>query len=292
MSQPTARKLTPEPRHETAAETIQRLRSRVAELESLTQALEQESREKSLYLASMSHEMKAPLNAINGFAELLADTSYGTLDPEQQRFVSRIAEAGQHLLGLINDVIDIARIDAGRLEVAPQPVRINRAIEQVALICRGLARDYDVSLRFDPDPADPLVLADDRRLKQVLFNLISNAAKYSHAGSVVRVQAGAENGHVRVSITDQGVGIRPEDRDRIFEPFERTDAAMRMADGAGLGLPLSRRLVELQGGEMGVDSKPGEGSTFWFTLPVARETDTPAQDALQVAQSSPAQYAD
>ncbi len=285
MSQPTARKLTTEPRHESSAETICRLRSRVAELERLTQALEQESREKSLYLASMSHEMKAPLNAINGFAELLADTSYGTLDPEQQRFVSRIAEAGQHLLGLINDVIDIARIDAGRLEVAPEPVRINRAIEQVALICRGLARDYDVSLRFDPDPADPLVLADDRRLKQVLFNLISNAAKYSPTGSVVRVQAGAENGHVRISITDQGVGIRPEDRDRIFEPFERTD-------GAGLGLPLSRRLVELQGGEMGVDSKPGEGSTFWFTLPVARETDTPAQDALQVAQSSPAQYAD
>ncbi|NSW57633.1 MAG: HAMP domain-containing histidine kinase [Armatimonadetes bacterium] len=291
MSQPTARKLTTEHHHESPAETIRRLRARVAELERLTQALERESREKSLYLASLSHEMKAPLNAINGFAELLADTSYGSLDSEQQRFVSRIAEAGQHLLGLINDVIDIARIDAGRLQVDVQPVRINRAIEQVALISRGLAREYDVSLRFDPDPADPLVLADDRRLKQVLFNLISNASKYSGAGSVVRVHSASENGHVRVSVTDQGVGIRPEDQKRVFEPFERTEAATRMADGTGLGLPLSRRLVELQGGEMGVISKPGEGSTFWFTLPIVHETSAPSQDDLEGAETRPTRYA-
>ncbi len=250
-------------------ETMQALKARVAELEALTGELSKANRNKGVYLANMSHEMRAPLNAINGFAELLNDPSFGEISPQQKKFVARIIQGGQHLLQLVNDVIDIAKLEAGRIELEVQPVNVGRAAEQAVMVGQGLARDRVVSVE-PPGAQEPqMALADERRVKQVLLNLISNAAKYSHEASPIRVAVGRQNGMVRISVSDEGPGIAPEDQERIFEEFVRTKSATTQAEGAGLGLPLSRKLVQMHGGEIGVESASGEGSTFWFTLPVA-----------------------
>jgi len=252
-------------------ETRAALMERIAELERINGALEQRSRMKSEFLASMSHEIRTPLNAINGFAELLADQTFGQLSEEQERFVSRIIEAGQHLLQITNDVIDIAKVEAGRLEMDFRPLNLNKAASEAVKIIKGMARDRRIRVDLQPDPDGAYVLADERRLKQVLFNLLSNAAKYSPEGSQVTVvvRHDADNGSVLV--TDQGNGISASDQERVFAEFERLDAASGVVEGAGLGLALSRKLVARHHGEMGIDSAVGRGSTFWFSVPLAVE---------------------
>lgn len=251
------------------AEGEDALCARMQELEQDNNRLREELRRRSTFLASMSHEMKAPLNAINGFTELLSDPSFGPMTDEQRGFVSRVHEAGNHLLQLVNDIIDIARVDADRLAVDPQPISANHCVEQAVLIGRGMARDKSIRIETVTDATQPVAMADDRRVKQVLFNLLSNAVKYSDPETLVTVRVQREEGFVRVSVQDEGIGVGREDQERIFEVFERAEGADERAEGSGLGLPLSQRLVQLQGGEMGVKSAPGRGSEFWFTLPLA-----------------------
>lgn len=223
---------------------------------------------KSQFLANMSHEIRTPLNAINGFAELLADPSFGTLNEQQRSFVDRISEAGQHLLQLINDVLDLAKVEAGSITLDRQPVRLDLAAEQVIKIIKGTARNRGITIHLEVAAEEPLVFADERRVKQVLFNLLSNAIRYSPENSEVRVKVEIEDETARVSVSDQGVGVPLHEQERIFQEFVQLGDSKQRTGGAGLGLPLSRKLVRLHGGDIGVRSTPGQGSTFWFTLPV------------------------
>ena len=245
---------------------------RCSELEQANAELQRASGAKAQFLAQLSHEIRTPLHAINGFAELLADDSYGPLTERQKRFVGHISEAGAHLLRLLNDIIDLARFETGRMDLDLQPVAVTPLVEQAARVLSGLARDKGISIRMQHDRSDAVALADDQRARQVLFNLLSNAIKYSPEGAEVDVTTTGEGEHVRVEVKDRGIGIAPGDQERIFEEFVRLNDA-EDHPGAGLGLALSRELVHAHGGEIGVESAPGQGSAFWFTLPLARRPD-------------------
>ncbi len=246
------------------------LQEQRAELELVNERLKYASNMKSKFLASMSHEIRTPLNAIIGFAELLADESWGELNDQQRGFVTRIIDAGQHLLQLLNDVIDLSKVEAGTIVLEPGPVPINELVEQAAKVIKGTARSAGVSIVTVPDESRPVATADERRIKQVLFNLLSNAVRYSSEGSAVRVIVQSQDEWVTVSVVDQGVGIAEADQERVFEEFVSLGAPGQNPGGAGLGLPLSRNLVRMHGGELELDSKEGEGSTFRFRLPIAR----------------------
>ncbi len=225
---------------------------------------------KSEFLSRMSHELRTPLNAILGFGQLLQMQS---LPPAQHERVGHIVNAGRHLLDLINEVLDIARIEAGRVELSLEPVRVADALTETLDLIRPLAHERGVTL--DALPADhPLrdghVMADRQRFKQVLLNLFSNAVKYNRQGGAVRIAfEHGEAGSLRVSVSDTGVGIAPENLSRLFVAFDRLGAEHSTVQGTGLGLALSKRLIEAMGGFVGVESKPNEGTRFWIDLPRA-----------------------
>ena len=270
----------------------QELRRQRSEFERVNAQLARGSDVKSQYLADVSHEIRTPLNAINGFAELLADESFGELTEQQSTFVRDIMDAGRHLLQLINDVIDLAKVEAGKIAMEPEPAAMNRVVEQAVRVIRGSARNKSISVRVFPDEREPVAMVDDRRTKQVLFNLLTNAIRYAPEGTSVDLTvATVDEEWVKVSVHDSGVGIAPADQERIFEEFVRVGPVSDYPGGAGLGLPLSRRLVELQGGQIGVDSMPGAGSTFWFTAPIAhRPEEEQALAAPSISEVTVAAY--
>jgi signal transduction histidine kinase len=239
------------------------------ELRRLYEELETVSRHKSEFLANMSHELRTPLNAIIGFSELLQQQLPGGLNEQQLGYVEDVLSAGRHLLLLINDILDLAKVEAGRLELELDDVSLREALESgVTMHAERAARDgVDIALRLDPE--EITVRADERRLRQVVFNLLSNALKFTPAGGRIDVSASSADGVVEIAVADTGPGIAPEDQELIFEEFgqARIDARSR-PEGTGLGLSLSRKLVELHGGRLWVESAPGRGSTFRFTLPV------------------------
>ncbi len=220
---------------------------------------------KSDFLSQMSHELRTPLNAILGFAQLLEMDNLG---PDQRESVSYILNSGRHLLNLINEVLDIARIEAGRLKVTLEPVRIADVAEETFALMTPLAQKAGVRLENgDTGGAGPRILADRQRVAEVLLNLLANGIKYNRRGGRVRLSwTESSDGRVRVSVQDTGAGIAPEQMERLFTPFERLGAEHLKVEGSGLGLALSKRLVEAMGGTMGADSVPGEGSTFWLEL--------------------------
>jgi PAS domain S-box-containing protein len=242
---------------------------------------------KSQFLANMSHEIRTPLNAINGFAELLADDSFGRLTEQQQGFVTRIIDAGQHLLQLINDVIDLAKVEAGTIVLDLQPVNVARAADQAVKIIRGMARSKGVSVNAGTLEETPMALADERRVKQVLFNLLSNAIRFAPEGTNVDLVVAQEGEWIRVDVSDKGVGVAPEEHERIFEEFVQIGPPDVQLGGAGLGLPLSRNLVRLHGGDLTVESTPGQGSTFSFTLPVAHRPEEEIEVEVPTAITQP-----
>jgi signal transduction histidine kinase len=239
------------------------------ELRGLYEELETVSRHKSEFLANMSHELRTPLNAIIGFSELLRLESFGALNEHQRVYVDDVSEAGQHLLLLINDILDLAKVEAGHLELDLTDVSLRDALASGLTMHGERAAREGVELALRLDPEEISVRADDRRLRQVVFNLLSNAVKFTPAGGRVEVSALATNGVVEIAVADTGPGIAPEDQDLIFEEFGRAHTGR---EGTGLGLTLSRRFVELHGGRLWVESVPGEGSTFRFTLPRAPQT--------------------
>jgi len=258
--------------------------------------LEVISRLKSQFLASMSHELRTPLNAIIGFSEVLLDPSVGTLPAaEQQEFLTNILTSGKHLLRLINDVLDLSKIEAGKMELNPDAVGVGEVIQGVLATVKSLVMKKRIQLTSTHEPELPPVWADPPRLKQILYNLLSNAIKFTPEGGQVSVTARQVNQSsggsadpsspihqathprvhssralVEVSVRDTGIGIPPQDLERIFGEFEQvTDPARRYQEGTGLGLALVKRLVEMQGGRIRVESVPGRGSTFAFTIPAA-----------------------
>lgn len=267
------------------------LQEQSLELLKLNEQLQRTNVIKTQFLANMSHEIRTPLNAINGFAELLSDEAYGVLTDEQKSFANRIIDAGQHLLQLINDVIDLAKVEAGKIELDWQPMRANHVVEQAVKIIRGTARNNQISIRIHNDDDDPIVFADERRVKQVLFNLLSNAIRYSPEGTRVDVTVEGDGNWVTISVKDHGPGIALEDQERIFEEFVRVGDTIHTTTGAGLGLPLSRHLIDLHGGRLSLISNPGEGSTFYFSLPVAKLPPLPDM-TQQVTDDIAQQYSD
>ncbi len=245
------------------------LEQRVAER---TREVQEASRAKSEFLSRMSHELRTPLNAVLGFAQLLAPSPLGEEDRES---VTQILRAGRHLLGMINEILDLARIEARRMTLSPEPIEVGEAIRAALSLVQSLAAQRRIELGAElRDAGERHVLADRQRLQQVLLNLLSNAIKYNRDGGRVTVTAGATTGaRVRIVVEDTGPGIAPARLERLFVPFERLGAEASGVEGTGLGLTLSRGLVGAMGGTLGVESREGEGATFWLEL---AETPRPA----------------
>jgi signal transduction histidine kinase len=242
------------------------------ELQGVYRELELASQHKSDFLATMSHELRTPLNAIIGFSEVLQEQMFGELNERQLAYVDDVLAAGKHLLSLINDVLDLAKIEAGRMELDLSEVAVPEILRSAVSLHSERARLEGVELSLTTEPEEITVTADERRVRQVVFNLVSNAVKFTPAHGRIDISARTEDGHVEVAIADTGPGIAAKDRETIFEEFEQT-AEGRKAEGTGLGLPLSRKLVELHGGRLWVESEVGRGSTFRFTFPVHHEAE-------------------
>jgi signal transduction histidine kinase/CheY-like chemotaxis protein len=241
---------------------------RSQELHEANQALRAANEAKNEFLSRVSHELRAPLNAILGFSELL---TLGELGAEQRDWAGLILKAGRHLLALLNDVLDISRIEGGHLSMSVEPVPVGALIADVLDLVRPLAEAAGVQLAPAPQvPAELCVAADRQRLRQVLINLLSNAIKYNHPTGTATVSVEHRpGGWLRTRVIDTGRGIAPESLGKLFTPFERLDAAQAGFEGTGLGLALSRHLIQRIGGTLDVSSLPGKGSTFWFDLPTA-----------------------
>jgi signal transduction histidine kinase len=243
------------------------------ELRRLYTELEAASQHKSEFLANMSHELRTPLNAIIGFSQVLRDEMVGSVNEKQAEYLDDIISSGNHLLSLINDVLDLSKVEAGQVELDVHPFSLREALERGVVMVRERATEDGVRVGFTADPEVDVVDGDERRIKQVIFNLLSNAVKFTPAGGEVDVSATRANGEVRVAVADTGPGIAPEDFERIFEEFQQTEAGGEHHEGTGLGLALSKRFVELHGGRIWLESEVGRGSTFTFALPI-RETAT------------------
>jgi signal transduction histidine kinase len=225
------------------------------------------NRHKSTFLANMSHELRTPLNSIIGFSEVLGTKLFGGLNAKQAEYVGDIHESGTHLLSLINDILDLSKIEAGRLELSTSSFDLPTVVDNVLTLMKERAARRQVTLIREV-PEVVAITADERKVKQVLINLLTNAVKFTEAGGTVTVCVQVGPREVIVSVTDTGIGIAASDQEIIFEEFRQaTSEYTRKQEGTGLGLALSRRLVDLHGGRIWVESEPGRGSTFGFTLP-------------------------
>jgi signal transduction histidine kinase len=237
------------------------------ELRRLYGELESASRHKSEFLANMSHELRTPLNAIMGFSQVLQQRLFGEINEKQEEYLDDILASGSHLLELINDVLDLSKIEAGQIELDVGRFSLRETLERGVVMVRERAARNGVRLSLALAADVDVVRGDERRLRQVVFNLLSNAVKFTPSGGSVVVTTAQREGVVEISVADTGPGVAPEDRERIFEEFQQTEVGARQREGTGLGLALSRRLVELHGGTIGVESEVGRGSRFAFTLP-------------------------
>ena len=249
-------------------EYTQQLAEANAELEMTNRELERANRLKSEFLASMSHELRTPLHTIIGFSELLGEELEGPLNEKQKRFVQHIHKDSLHLLELINDVLDISKIEADRLELRPEAFDFTALVAESIGSVRSLAEAKSHILETASD-VPTAVEADRLRIKQVLVNLLSNAIKFTPEGGRIRLEARVQDFFVVVSVSDTGVGIPPEEHESIFEKFHQVGATTKgVREGTGLGLAITKRLVEQHGGSIWVQSQPQQGSTFLFTLPI------------------------
>lgn len=245
------------------------LARRTTELSEKTQQLESANRHKSTFLAHMSHELRTPLNAIIGFSDLLLTRMFGDLNAKQTEYVDDIRDSGQHLLSLINDILDLTKIEAGRMELELSRVDLPTVVDSAMMLVRDRAHQQGVTLRCALDADVGEMVADERKVRQVLVNLLWNAVKFTPSGGAVDVRATRHNGAFEIAVRDTGVGIAAEDQQAIFEEFRQVGGdATRQIEGSGLGLSLARRLVELHGGRIWVTSAVGQGSTFTFSVPV------------------------
>ena len=239
-----------------------------SELEDKSRELEAASRHKSEFLANMSHELRTPLNAIIGFSEVLGERMFGDLNDKQAEYIQDIQSSGRHLLALINDILDLSKVEAGRMELELSRFDLPAAIGGAVILVRERATRHGLTLDVSVDDQLGQFVGDERKIRQVLLNLLSNAVKFTPEGGRLTIRAAPADGGVEISVSDTGIGIAPEDQEAIFQEFRQvgTDYA-RKREGTGLGLALARRFIDLHGGRIWVKSRLGEGSTFTFTLP-------------------------
>ena len=246
-----------------------------AALERAKQEAESASRAKTEFLSSMSHELRTPMNAVLGYAQLLLQNRKEPVTPRQRRQINQILKSGQHLLSLINDILDLSRIEAGRIDLDLKDLSLDGIIGECLGLVESLAERNKVTIyRPYQDKASPVVRSDDVRLKQALLNLLSNSIKFNRAGGSVSVDVEERrDGMVRIAVADTGNGIPVERQAELFEPFSRLDATQRGIEGTGIGLAISKQLIERMGGSIGFTSQPEVGSTFWIDVPSARQSD-------------------
>jgi signal transduction histidine kinase len=254
--------------------TKQPLRSRTCEFDEIQdkgRQLEEASKHKSQFLANMSHELRTPLNAILGYTELIADGVYGQPSERMVEVLKRLEGNGRHLLRLINDVLDLSKIEAGQLTLSLDDYSMKDVVNSVHGAVEPLAADKKLTFSVEIAPDLPQGRGDERRLTQVLLNLVGNAIKFTDAGKIV-VRAGAANGRFSLAVCDTGPGISAADQAKLFQEFQQADNSITKAKGGtGLGLAISKRIIEMHGGRIWVESEVGKGSTFSITLPVRVE---------------------
>jgi signal transduction histidine kinase len=259
--------------HQTTRRLTVEVRQTMKRLEQLNTDLDAAMKTKDQFLSNISHELRTPLNSIIGFTDLLLTEDLGPPPSAQQRdFLETVARNGKQLLELINELLDLQRIAAGRMELKPEVVELAALLAEAAGSVQAQVQKHGHALVVTPPPQDLRVYADRGRVRQILLNLLSNAIKFTpDGGRITLVAAALDEADAEIAVSDTGIGIAPEDQPKLFKEFSQLDgSASRKYEGTGLGLALSRRLVEMQGGEIGVESEMGKGSTFWFTLPQAR----------------------
>jgi len=266
------------------ARDVTELKQTQEELVAAKNDAERSNRFKDQFLSTMSHELRTPLNAVLGFSDLLSEGRYGALNDKQQRYLSHITNGGKHLLRLINDILDLSRIEAGRLQLQLETVSLESMFSEACDTLQPLVSKKRHVLERDAPPGLS-VRADSTRLKQILMNLIANAVKFTPEEGKIRLSARRTGDAVRIDVRDTGPGIPPEEQQRIFEAFYRLSHSAKAPEGTGLGLAITQRLVELHGGKLGIESQLGEGSCFYFTLPFVPEV-TPNSE-LEAASAVP-----
>ena len=244
------------------------LAATTAKLRAANEELERAMGARSRFYAAMSHELRTPINAILGYIRLLLDDIYGPLNERQEQSIQRTQKAAHHLLELVNDALDLSKIEAGKIELAVEPVRIPEIIEDLFITVRPMADEHGCALTLSCVGAPGVVETDPRRVRQILLNLLSNAIKYGEGKPIVVMCREREGGGVSVEVTDHGDGIPADELPRIFDEFVQVGKP-RLKEGTGLGLPISKRLATLLGGSIEVSSEPGRGSTFRVLLPHA-----------------------
>ena len=239
------------------------------EIEEKSQQIQAANRHKSEFLANMSHELRTPLNAIIGFSEVLGERLFGELNEKQAEYAEDILSSGRHLFSLINEILDLSKVEAGRMELELVTFDLPLAIDNARTFVRERATTHGITLDVAVDERLGEFIGDERKIKQILLNLLSNAVKFTPEGGRIGIDARQSNGSVEISVTDTGIGIAPEDQPRIFEEFRQVggDYAHKK-EGTGLGLTLAKKFVELHGGKIWVTSELGKGSMFTFTLPM------------------------
>jgi signal transduction histidine kinase len=244
------------------------IQQREISLEEAREQAERADRVKSMFLASVSHELRTPLNAIINLTKFVALGMYGDINTEQKETLYKVESSGKHLLSLINDVLDISKIEAGSLELfVEEGLRIDDIIQLAVETAKGLLLQKPVTIQCELEPDLPQLTGDEQRIRQIVLNLLSNACKFTEKGEIV-VQAYRHDGNLLISVRDTGPGIDPKDHEAIFEVFRQAKAGVRKAEGTGLGLPISRRLTEAHSGRLWVESTLGHGATFYVALPV------------------------